>query len=302
MDPTPSPAPTFYPCYRHPDRLTGVRCQRCGRPVCGECATPASVGVHCPECVALSNQATRRPKPLSRWKGSAVTLSLGAINVAVWAALWLTGAGNSPAFTFLAMHPKAHCMVGNDLYLGIGQAACVASGGTFSPGVAEGAVWQLLTSGFTHVSPVHIFVNMLSLWVLGPQLEVALGRVRFVVLYLVSLLAGSVAVYWLAGTATTTLGASGAIFGLLGGLSLLAWKIGGDVRNVLFWLGLNIVFTFLGGPLISWQGHLGGLAGGLAVTALFLAGRRNPRLAWGGVAGLVVLLVALTALRTLMLA
>ena len=71
---------------------------------------------------------------------------------------------------------------------------CTAQGGEWLPGFADGAYWQVLTSGFTHVAITHIVFNMLALWVIGPQLELALGRVRFLALYLLSLLAGSAVV------------------------------------------------------------------------------------------------------------
>ena len=97
--------------------------------------------------------------------------------------------------------------------------------------MSDGAYWQLVTSAFTHVEVWHIGFNMLALWVLGPQLELALGRARFLALYFLSALAGSALVYWLGGTTTATLGASGAVFGLMGALLVLALKVGGNVRR-----------------------------------------------------------------------
>ena len=179
-------------------------------------------------------------------------------------------------------------------------AQCAAAGGAFYPGVAEGGWWQLLTSAFTHVDVLHIGFNMVALWFLGPQLERYFGRGRYLALYLLSGLAGSVAVYWLTGTGTSTLGASGAVFGLLGALLVVVWRIGGDWRNVLVWLGINVAFTFFGGSGISWQGHLGGLAGGILI-ALILTQRRGRATPWPLLAGLAVVLVALTVLRTVLL-
>ena len=156
---------------------------------------------------------------------------------------------------------------------------CTAQGQTWVPGVADGAYWQLLTSAFTHIEVWHIGFNMLALWVLGPQLEMAVGRVRFLALYLLSALAGSTLVYWLADPAGSTIGASGAVFGLMGALLVLAVKVRGDVRGILTWVGINAVITFLF-PNISWQGHLGGFLGGALIAAMLVYAPRKRRTAW----------------------
>ena len=130
--------------------------------------------------------------------------------------------------------------------------------------VSQGDVWQLLTSMFTHVAIWHIGFNMLALWTLGPQLELAIGRTRFLAVYFISGLAGSATVLWFSTPYGQTLGASGAIFGLMGALLVVAIKVHGDVRGMLVWIGVNFVITFLFVRLISWQGHLGGFIGGAA--------------------------------------
>ena len=175
--------------------------------------------------------------------------------------------------------------------------------GSWQPGVAEGAYWQLLTSAFTHVEILHIGMNMLALWFLGPSLERALGRARFLAVYLVSALAGSVVVLWLADASTMTLGASGAVFGLIGALLVLAYKVHGDVRSVLIWLGINVVYTFIGPGSISWQGHLGGLLGGVAAAVIVVYAPRQgrTRLQWLGLTGLAVLLLVLAVVRVMQL-
>ena len=130
----------------------------------------------------------------------------------------------------------------------------------------DGAWWQLVTSTFLHVDVWHIGFNMLALWFLGPQLELAIGRARFLALYLISGLAGSACVYWLSGEQTSTLGASGAVYGLMAALLVIAFKVGGQVQTILMWIGINVVFTFTGG--FSWQGHLGGFVAGAAIMAV----------------------------------
>ena len=269
--------------------------------MCPECATDASVGVHCPECLAQAGKGVRKVKPRRLVAASATSAVIAALNVAVWGLLQATGTIRGRPFTSLALHPEAQCLTATGLYLEVPRAACVADGGWFSPGVSEGAYWQLLTSAFTHYQPLHLLFNMVALWVLGPQVEAAIGRGRYLALYFLSALAGSVAVYWLADPSSTTLGASGAVFGLMGALAVLSWKFGGNVRTVLIWVGANLAFTFVISD-ISWQGHLGGLAGGLAVTGILLLGRRRPTLAWSGLAAMAAVLVVLTLLRTAALA
>ena len=143
-------------------------------------------------------------------------------------------------------------------------------------GVSDGAYWQLMTSAFTHVQIWHIGFNMLALWVLGPQLELALGRVRFLVLYLLSALTGSARSTGSPATYSSTLGASGAIFGLMGALLVIAYKVRGDVQQIMIWIGINAVLTFTVSD-ISWQGHLGGFLGGVVIAGILVYAPRQRR-------------------------
>ena len=303
--------PVAYPCYRHPDRATYIRCQRCGRPICGDCMINASVGFQCPECVADGARQTRQNDgPYGGQRSANPTLTsivLIAINALVWAAIIATGGALSRLVVVLALSPLGTCLSAgeaNRYYPQVGEATCRAmSDGLWLPGIAEGAYWQLLTSAFTHVEVWHIGFNMLALWFLGPGLERVLGRARFLAIYLVSAFSGSVAVLWLADPETQTLGASGAVFGMLGALLVVAYKVRGDVRSVLIWLGINIVYTFLGSG-ISWQGHIGGLIGGALVTVLVVYAPRKDRtrLQWLEIAGILVVLAVLIGVRVLQLA
>jgi membrane associated rhomboid family serine protease len=170
------------------------------------------------------------------------------------------------------------------------------------PGVSDGAWWQLLSSAFLHVEIWHIAGNMLAVYVLGPQLELILGRARFLALYLVSGLAGSVAAFWLSAPMGLTLGASGAVYGLFGALLVLTLKLRADPRPMLALVAVNLVITFAV-PNISWQGHLGGLLGGVAVAAVVVFAPRRVRgtVQAGGLAALTVLLLALVVWRTVVL-
>ena len=157
---------------------------------------------------------------------------------------------------------------------------------------------------FTHVQLWHIAFNMLALYVLGPQLESLLGRWRFLALYLLSGLFGSLVVYWLASPFSVTVGASGALFGLMAALLIVAIKSRRDVQSLLTLVLINVVITVIGAGFISWQGHLGGFVGGLLLGGALVYAPRRGRTAWQ-VAG-VVLVAAVIVLgvvaRTLALA
>ncbi len=288
--------PVAYPCYRHPGTATYIRCQRCGRPICGECMISAAVGFQCPECVAEGARQTRQnegPYGGRRSRNArTTTLVLIGLNVAVWLAIFLTGGSNSFLVSRLALFSVGPCLLPIP-GMGASEYVCGIGGGLAHYWAANGGYWQLLTSAFTHIEILHIGMNMLVLWFLGPSLEAALGRARFLAVYLVSALAGSVSVFWFSPVGTFTLGASGAIFGLLGALLVLAYKVRGDVRSILIWLGINVAYTFLGPGNISWQGHLGGLVGGALATAIIAYAPREgrQRKQWIAVGAMAVLLL-----------
>ncbi|MBA3717066.1 MAG: rhomboid family intramembrane serine protease [Actinobacteria bacterium] len=263
-------------CYRHPDRETGLSCSDCGRPICTDCMTAAPVGLRCPE------HATHRPKPAqvartaARTVGRAglsarnayVTQALIAINVGVYILTVVQGAGlNSPG--------------GNVFSKGL----------LFGPLVADGDWWRLITSAFLHANLLHLLFNMLALWWFGAPIELFLGRARFVLLYLVSGLAGSAGAL-LASPTAATVGASGAIFGILGAALVLErqrmYVLGGSALTIIV---INIVFTFTVSG-ISVGGHFGGLVGGgLAMLALSHFGRTHPTYGRNGLPGIVGVIV-----------
>jgi membrane associated rhomboid family serine protease len=219
-------------CYRHPSRETGVSCSNCGNPICPDCMTPTPVGMRCPECARQKTQ-TRSLQSIA--VEPIATYVLIALNVAIF-----VGARNSVQAT-------------NDLLL-------------FGPSVADGEYWRLITSGFLHVEFLHVALNMLSLFWLGRMVEPALGHARFVAIYLVSLLGGSLGVMILSPD-EATLGASGAIYGLLGAAIVMARNrnISLIQSGLLPILALNFALT-LTVPNISLGGHVGGLIGGLVAT------------------------------------
>ncbi|AQX15968.1 MULTISPECIES: rhomboid family intramembrane serine protease [Tessaracoccus] len=292
-------------CYRHPDQPTRITCQRCERPICPSCMVPGAVGFQCPKCVSQGHRETRQlllPYGGTRVRNpKATSVALIAVNALVWVAVLLTGGAFGTLYNLLAMVPEGLCPVGDRILL-TGPAGCVAEGYSWLPGVATGAPWQVLTSGFTHAAAWHLGFNMLVLWLLGPTIEQVLGRARYLAVYLVALLGGSAGVMLLSQPYSSSVGASGAIYGLMGALLLIAIRHKGDVRGILFWLGLNVVLSFTWSG-ISWEGHLGGLAGGMAAAAIIMylpKGRRG--LQWPLVALLAAVFVAVIVARAMQLA
>ncbi|MER6305705.1 rhomboid family intramembrane serine protease [Streptomyces sp. NPDC001739] len=255
-------------CYRHPDRPSGIRCTRCDRPICPECMVSASVGFQCPDCVRGGSGTGHSPRataPRTLAGGAVaadrrlVTKILLGLNAAVFVAVLATGGERSPLpdrldLLGLAADPTRYQLVG----------------------VAAGEWYRLLTAMFLHQQVAHIAFNMLSLWWLGPPLEAALGRLRFTALYLLSGLGGSALSYLLAAQNQPSLGASGAIFGLLGATAVLMRRLNYDMKPVLILLALNLGFTFLW-PHIAWQAHVGGLIVGAAVAFGMVHAPRDRR-------------------------
>ncbi|WP_312856446.1 rhomboid family intramembrane serine protease [Nocardioides pelophilus] len=299
-------------CYRHPDRETYIRCQRCDKAICPDCMRDAAVGFQCPDCVKEGAKTTRQAQAAYGGKRSAnpnlTSMVLVALNGLVWVAILATGWAKSTVVDRIALLPTGACGSAADpgsFYPRFDSESLCSRipDGQWFPGVSDGAYWQLFTSMFAHVAIWHIGFNMVVLYLLGPQIEAVLGRARFLALYLVSGLAGSVCVYWFSGQDSSTLGASGAIFGLLGALLVVAFKVGGNVQSILTWLALNAVITFVV-PNVSWQGHLGGFLGGVLVTALLVYAPKERRtlLQVAGLSLMVAALVAATLARTAVLA
>jgi len=265
----------------------------------------AAVGFQCPSCVAEGWKATRTGRTpyggIRPTRHGLVSQVLIAINLGVWVLILATGGAASVWVDRLALRPVGLCEKGQAGF-DVSRAVCTINGGTWLPGVSDGAWWQLVTSMFTQVAVLHIGFNMLALWILGPQLELVLGRVRYLALYLLAGLVGSAAVYWLSGEFTPTLGASGAIFGLMGALLVLALKVRADVSQLMMWIGLNIAFTFFGTG-VSWQGHLGGFFGGILLAVILAYAPHRRRTEWqaGGFAVVFALVVVAVVTRTAVL-
>jgi membrane associated rhomboid family serine protease len=233
----------------------------------------APVGFQCPGCVAEAQQRVPRTTTtmggVVRAQPVRATQTLIGLNVAAYAATWIT------------------------------QDQLIRDFGMFGAAIAAGEWWRLLTAPFLHAGLWHLALNMFALWILGGLLEPLLGRWRFVTVYLVSALAGSVTSYAFSNPGIISVGASGAVFGLLGATLVALRKLNRDVSGVLVLLLINAVLGFVF-PGIDWRAHLGGLVAGLVVTSAMVYAPRAWRTAagWGSAALVLVVLAAMTAWRT----
>jgi membrane associated rhomboid family serine protease len=242
-------------CYRHPDRETGVSCSECGRGICPDCMTFSPVGIRCPDHAGKPQGAARVVRSVGRSSTSRpgiVTRTLIGIDVGIYLLQLAGGASINASSGWIFLH-----------------------GALYGPAVADGDWYRLITAAFLHYGPIHLGMNMLALWWIGRPLEDWLGPVRYLLLYLVAGLAGSAGAL-IANPTAVTVGASGAIFGILGAAIVLerqqTYVLGGSAITLLV---VNLAFTFAV-PGISIGGHLGGLAGGaLAILALSQFGKRS---------------------------
>jgi membrane associated rhomboid family serine protease len=239
-------------CYRHPDRETAVACSMCARPICPDCMTATPVGMRCPEC---SQQKTRVARGPEASLAGPPYMTYVLIGLSVLGFLVSVAAGSSAAFD--------------------AGGSVVRDYGLFGPAVDGGEYYRLITSGFLHAGLIHLGLNMLVLFILGRMLEPGIGPWRLAGIYFVSLLGGAFGALLL-DPREITVGASGAIFGLMAAAFVIARRRGmSELANEIGVLvGINLLFTFTI-PNISIGGHLGGLiAGGLAAVAV-TAGERQ---------------------------
>ena len=270
-------------CYRHPDRETYVSCTECGRGICPDCMSFGPVGIRCPDHastggkVAAPRRTARKAAASLSRRGPYVTQALIAINVGIYVIQLAMGAGISASTGWIYEH-------------GVLISSAIDSSGQLV-GVAEGEWWRLLTAAFLHYGPVHLGLNMLVLWFIGPALEEYLRHGRYALLYLVSGLAGSAGAL-IVSSGAPTVGASGAIFGIMGAALFLEWRkiyvFGGQALGlVVFNLAISFVI-----PGISIGGHIGGLIGGALAAFALTTLRRRPTFAILAVAAVGALSIA----------
>ena len=253
-------------CFRHPDRETWVSCVRCGRHACPDCLRQAAVGQQCVECVRGGAAGARRARTVFGGRPTAntvVTWAIMAVNVVV--------------FLAEVVRPRL-------LYdLGMLGTSAYAPGVGVETGVAQGAWYRLVTSAFTApgtsfagLGLLDLALNMWCLYIVGPQLERLFGPVRYLAIYLLSAVGGSVLYYYLQPTGLAA-GASGAIFGLFAAWFVVSRRLGADSRGIVTLIVVNLVFSFVWAR-IAWQDHVGGLIIGALITAAYAYAPSKRRL------------------------
>jgi membrane associated rhomboid family serine protease len=234
-------------CTNHPDRAASVVCGHCDRPICTECMLAAPVGWQCPDCISAGAKKTRVIRP--------------------FAASNRTGAVGSTNPTPVVIALVVVCAV-VFAASGFGKASVIDRFGLWPNGVHyQHEYYRVFTAMFLHLNFLHIASNMITLLIVGPAVEVMLGKIRFLVLYLVAGLAGNVLAYLITPAAQVGAGASGAIFGVMGAYVVLAHLRRKPLGPVLALIVINLVIGFTGN--IEWQAHIGGLLVGAALALAF---------------------------------
>ena len=260
------PPPTVTHCYRHPDRETGRRCTRCGKPACSDCLIQATVGSHCVDCAKAARPDLKtRVKYANAKQPTLVTSVIIAINVAVFMYTSVTDSGTLGGG--LGSNRQASS---EQVDLALSRQALQVTHEWY----------RIVTSGFLHFGILHIALNMYLLYLLGQLLERSLGRSKFALLYMASLLGGSAGVVisnsGLAG------GASGAVFGLMAAAAVSMHRQGINIMQTGIGrtLMLNLVLTFVLSSYISVGGHVGGIVAGSICSLAMLAPRWKPVPKW----------------------
>lgn len=246
------PPPT---CYVHSGRPAGGVCRRCGRPICPDCMRQAPVGWQCARCV----HEGARQSPVVRWQPGGGGGRLGRTRITpVVIALIVV---NVIVFIYEEHESLDYALVSHYFVV---------------PDLVHRHPFSLISSAFMHLNVEHILLNMITLAIVGPAVEAEIGRARFLLLYLLAAVGGSVAFYLLAPYNEPGAGASGAIFGVMSAYFVLARIRGWEVQTISVLLVVNILYSFTGG--IAWQDHLGGLVtGGLVCLGMLWVPRGRPR-------------------------
>jgi membrane associated rhomboid family serine protease len=264
-------------CYRHPDREVGRRCTRCGKPACSECLVQAAVGSHCVDCAKAARPDVRtRAKYWQARQPAMVTMAIIAVNLLVFVYVTLRDPSSL----------SGRSVTIGQAQLGLFEQALQPGGVRFllrdgTVYTTGGSEWyRLVTAGFVHFGIIHLGFNMYLLYSLGNMLEPSIGRVRFALVYLASLLGGS-ALSLVIDSGGVAGGASGAVFGLMGVAAIGYWLRGVNPLSTQIGtlLMLNLFLTFVIGN-ISIGGHVGGLLAGAACGFAVVAPAHHGRPKW----------------------
>jgi len=276
-------------CWWHPNRPTGLSCSRCGRPACPDCLREAPVGFQCTDCVHTGGQEQRRQHRGYQEAGLGQRTVFGARLSQSVLVTQVILAVNVLVFLFTVV--QAGSLNGND------QSSLLQHGALYGNAtMGHGEWWRVLTNGFLHYGPIHLAVNMFSLWMMGRALEQVCGRGRYLALYFVSMLGASTAVLLFDNPIGVpgTAGASGALFGLMGAYGVTVLKLRLNPTGLIITLALNAFITF-GIQGISIFGHLGGLVTGALVTVALLYAPQVKQAQWQAI-GVGIIVVALLGL------
>ena len=266
--------PAFAPCYRHPERMTGISCQRCHRAICGECMNPASVGFQCPSCVASGRASVRAPRSafgaILKMGGGTATKVVMAVLAAEWILSLVTG----------RLLDQLLLMSNEAIYLG--------------------QFWRLFTAALTSGTIFGLLMNLLVLWIAGRAIESELGAWRFVALYVAAGLGGTTMLFVFGPYQSGGYGASAAVIGLLAANAIFKQKMREDVRADIGLFILLILYSILiGFRSFGWLMLVGGLVVGAAVGwVLAYAPRRNRSTVQAvGILGVIMLCLFAVVLK-----
>lgn len=269
-------APDSVSCFRHPERMTGISCQRCKRPICGECMNPASVGFQCPKCVTSAKAGVRQPR------------------TAFGAAL-RPGSGNT---TYVLMGVLGAVWLLNLVTRGLVVQQLIMSNEL----VAVGQFWRLFTGALTSGTLLGTLMNLLVLWIAGRTLESELGRWRMLALFFAGGLGGTTLLFVLAPPAAFGFAGLAAVIGLLAANSMFKYKQREDVRAdiglFLLLIGFSVLVGFRG---FGWLMLIGGLLVGALVGAVLAYAPRQNRgtVQVVGLLGVILLCLAAVTARLL---
>lgn len=262
--------PGFSSCYRHPERSTGIACQRCSRPICGECMNPASVGFQCPRCVGLGRSGARAPRTRFGAEVGAGAGSATKVVMVVLTVVWV-------------LNLATRGLVDNLLAMS-------------TLDVASGQFWRLVTTSVTSGGLLGLLMNLLVLWLAGRAIESEMGALRFVVLFLAGGLGGATLMFCLAPLGAASVGASSAVVGLLGANAVGKRKGGEDIRPDVGLLVVLVLYSLvIGFTSFGWLALLGGIVVGAVVGAILAYAPPRQRAVVQAVGLLAVVLVCVVA-------
>jgi membrane associated rhomboid family serine protease len=285
--PPPRDADRFKPCFRHPDRSTGISCQRCDRPICGECMVPASVGFQCPVCVAEQQMTAR---PVTNRVGRRI--DGGGARGRTLAGIRLTGGPRSTTVMLMI----AIAVVGVADLLGRGAGSILL--GFSAAWIGEGQLWRLVTGILVSGGLLNLLISLLFLWLVGRSVEAEIGRWRMLAILVIGGIGASAALILFFPVDWWPL-TFAAILGLLAAVAVMKFKFGEDVRGDLILLGLMVAFSVVMGSAAGWVSQLGAIVAGAAAGAVLAYAPRASRTRWQaiGLGAVAVVFIGLALAR-----